>query len=204
MLRRRSTSSSLTTRRTCSILRARRWPLYTYPTPIGKARTICATPLALATRPYAKTPSKRRGIYNGRPLMGRKNEAPSTHRVGVPRDGHAGGRSLVLSREEARMQYNRQASLARHCLPDSLPAWLYLRRGRMSATLTMFNTRQNRPRIHSYPSRAATARYKLEIVGCNNPWADSMRPYMQRLLSTGTLGAKTLELPTAAWAKARP
>jgi hypothetical protein len=39
------------------------------------------------------------------------------------------------------------------------------------------------------------------VAGCNNPWAASMRPYMQRLLGTDSLGAKTLDLPTAAWAK---
>jgi len=39
------------------------------------------------------------------------------------------------------------------------------------------------------------------VAGCNNPWAASMRPYMQRLLGTDSLGAKTLELLTAAWAK---
>jgi hypothetical protein len=31
-----------------------------------------------------------------------------------------------------------------------------------------------------------------------------MRPYMQRLLGTGSLGAKTLDLLTAAWAKSTP
>jgi hypothetical protein len=39
------------------------------------------------------------------------------------------------------------------------------------------------------------------VAGCNNPWAASMRPYMQRLLGIDNLGGKTLELVTAAWAK---
>jgi site-specific recombinase XerD len=43
--------------------------------------------------------------------------------------------------------------------------------------------------------------YNIEVAGCNNPWGASMRPYMQRLLGTDSLGAKTLELLTAAWAK---
>jgi hypothetical protein len=55
--------------------------------------------------------------------------------------------------------------------------------------------------IRSYPARAAKVRYKIEATGYNNPWADPMRPYMQRLLGTDSLGAKTLELQTAAWAK---
>jgi hypothetical protein len=39
------------------------------------------------------------------------------------------------------------------------------------------------------------------VAGCNNPWAASMRPYMQHLMGTDNLGAKPLELLTAAWAK---
>jgi hypothetical protein len=91
--------------------------------------------------------------------------------------------------------------MTRHCLKDSLPVWLYLCRGSLSATLAMFNTRQIKPALQSYPSRAAKVRYNIEVSGCNNPWADSMRPYMQRLMGTDSLGAKTLELRTAAWAK---
>jgi hypothetical protein len=78
---------------------------------------------------------------------------------------------------------------------------MYLRKGAMSAPLTMFNTRHIRKAIQAHLSRAAKSRYKIEIASCNNPWADSMRPYMQRLLGTDSLGAKTLELLTATWAK---
>jgi hypothetical protein len=62
----------------------------------------------------------------------------------------------------------------------------------------MFNTRQIMPAIQSYHAWAAKARYKIEVAGCNNPWADLMRPYMHRLLGTDNLGAKTLELLIAA------
>jgi hypothetical protein len=127
--------------------------------------------------------------------------APSTYRDGVPRDGPTGTGSLVPSREAARTRYNGQASLALHFLSDFLPAWLYLRRGSVSATLTMFSTRHIMPTVQSYPSRAAKVRY--EISGCNNPWADSMRPYMQRLMGTVSLGAKTLELWTTALRKSK-
>jgi hypothetical protein len=44
----------------------------------------------------------------------------------------------------------------------------------------------------------------MEVAGCNNPWAASMRPYMQRLLGAYSLGAKTFELLTASWAKGTP
>jgi hypothetical protein len=57
----------------------------------------------------------------------------------------------------------------------------------------MFNTRHTKPAIQAHPSRAAKVRYKIEVAGYKNPWAESMRPYMQRLL-----GAKTLELLPAA------
>jgi hypothetical protein len=65
----------------------------------------------------------------------------------------------------------------------------------------MFNTRELMPAVQAYPTRAAKVRYKVEVAGCNNPWAASIRPYMQRLLGSDSLGAKTLELLTAAWAK---
>jgi hypothetical protein len=70
--------------------------------------------------------------------------------------------------------------------------------------MTMFNTRQIRPAVQAYPTRATKVRYKIEVANCNNPWAASMRPYMQRLLGNDSLGAKTLELLTAAWAKSTP
>jgi hypothetical protein len=43
----------------------------------------------------------------------------------------------------------------------------------------MFNTRYITPAGQSYPTYARKVRYKLEIAGCNNPWADLMSPYMQ-------------------------
>jgi hypothetical protein len=36
--------------------------------------------------------------------------------------------------------------------------------------------------VQNYPSRATKVFYKIEVVDCNNPWADSMRPYMQTTL----------------------
>jgi hypothetical protein len=159
--------------------------------------------MARATRPRLETTAERRSSYGGRPPLARKSVASCPYRIGVPRGGPAGPSSLVPSRAAARTRYSRQASLARHCLPDSLPAWWYLRRGAVSATVTMFNTRHIRPVVQAYPTRAAKVRYKVEVVhvGCNNPWAASMRPYKQRLLGRDSLGAKTLDLMTTAWAK---
>jgi hypothetical protein len=112
--------------------------------------------MAHAIRPCTYAPTKRRCSYNGRSPMARKSMASSTYRVGVPRDGPSGSPSLVSSRAAARTRYNRQATLARHCLPDSRMIWLYLCRGTLSATLTMFSTRQRRPVVHS--SRPAMIR----------------------------------------------
>jgi hypothetical protein len=67
----------------------------------------------------------------------------------------------------------------------------------------MFKTRQIRQAVLTYPTRVAKLRYNIEVAGCNNPWAALMRPYMQRLLGTNSLGAKMLELLTAAWAKSK-
>jgi hypothetical protein len=157
--------------------------------------------MAPTTRPRPKTTAEQRSNHSGRPPMARQSVAPCPYQVGVPRGSLAGPRALVPSRAAARTRYSRQASLARHCLPNSLPAWLYLRRGAVSATMTMFNTRQIRQAVKAYPIRAAKVRYKVEVAGCNNPWAASMRPYMQRLMGIDSLGARTLELLTAACAK---
>jgi hypothetical protein len=125
--------------------------------------------MASATRPRQKAKVERRRNHSGRPPLARKSVAPGTYRVGVPRDGLAGPRTLVPSRVAARTRYNRQALQARHCLPDSLSPWLYLRRGVVTATLTMFNTRQIKPAIQTYPTRASKVHYKIEVAGSNNP-----------------------------------
>jgi hypothetical protein len=65
----------------------------------------------------------------------------------------------------------------------------------------MFNTRQIIPSILTHPTRVAKIRYNIEVAGCSNPWAASMRPNMKHLLGTYSLGAKALELVTATWAK---
>jgi hypothetical protein len=158
--------------------------------PIARGKQHVQPLLATTTRSRPKATVERRSIHNGRPPLARQSVAPSAYRVGLARDGHAGSRSLVPSREAARTRHNRQASLARQCLPDSLPAWLYLRRGAVSAAPTIFNTRQIMPAIQSYPARATKVRYKIKVAGYNNPCADSMRPYMQRPLGTNSLGAK--------------
>jgi hypothetical protein len=60
---------------------------------------VVQPPVAPTTRHRFKTLSERRDSYNGRPPMARKCVAPSTYRVGVPRDGSSGARSLVPSRK---------------------------------------------------------------------------------------------------------
>jgi hypothetical protein len=122
---------------------------------LARGKQLMQPAMALATRPRPKTAAERRSSHSGRPPLARQSVAPGPYRVGVPRDGLAGPRALVPSRAAARTRYSRQASRARHCLPDSLPAWLYLRRGAVSATLTMFNTRQIGQAVQVYPTRAS-------------------------------------------------
>lgn len=50
------------------------------------------------------------------------------------------------------------------------------------------------------PVHATAIKYRIDVAGCTKPWADSMRPYMTRVLGSDTLGAQTLELLLAAWA----
>jgi hypothetical protein len=151
---RRSTCYCPVTTQDGSARRAKRWTPFTSPIRTCEKKQMVQPSMAIATQPRPKATTERRGIHTCRPPLARKRVAPGTYRAGVPRDGLAGLRALVPSREAARTRYNRQASLARHCLPDSLPARLHLRRGAVSATLTLFNTRQIRLAIHTYPTRA--------------------------------------------------
>jgi hypothetical protein len=114
---------------------------------LAKRKQLVQPVMALATRPRPRTTAKRRSSHSGRPPLAGQSVAPCPYRVGVPRESLAGPHALVPSREAARTRYNRQASLTRQCLPDSLSAWLYLRRGAVTATLTMFNTQQIRPPV---------------------------------------------------------
>jgi hypothetical protein len=72
------------------------------------------------------------------PHMNRQNVAPIT-----PRDGRGivhrpPSRQLVSSEPTGRARYAPEASLARHCIPHSIPAWIYLEHGAVNATLTTF------------------------------------------------------------------
>jgi hypothetical protein len=107
---------------------------------LARRKQLVQPSMATATRPRPKATAERRSSRMGRPRLATKSVAPCTYKFGAPRDGLAGPPACVPSRDAARTRYNRQASLARHFLPDSLPAWLYLRRGAVTPTLTMFNT----------------------------------------------------------------
>ena len=72
----------------------------------------------------------------------------------------------------------------------------------MSATLALFPAGHPPPAVRTTQqhARAVRVKYRIEVAGCTNPWADSMRPYMAKLLGSDTLGRQTLELLTAAYA----
>jgi hypothetical protein len=95
-----------------------------------------------------------------------------------------------------------QAPLARHFTSHSLPAWLYLQRGAVSATLTTFASGKGQPT--TWTSTMAIPKLvrkcNVEITECTNPWTKSMRPHKSRTLSSDVLGAQTLTLLTIAWA----
>jgi hypothetical protein len=68
-------------------------------------------PLTFTTPPRSKPTPERRKSLTGLPSMARESVAPSTYRVGVPRDDPPGPCSLVPSRAVARTRYNRQTPL---------------------------------------------------------------------------------------------
>jgi hypothetical protein len=59
----------------------------------------------------------------------------------------------------------------------SFICWIHslLRWNKVSASLTMFNTRHIMPTVYTCPSCGSKDRNKLEIADCNNSWVDSMR-----------------------------
>jgi hypothetical protein len=75
--------------------------------PLARRKQMVQSLVAPTTRPRSETPPERRYSYSGCPPMARKSVAPSSYRVGVPRDDPPGARSLVPSREAARTRYSR-------------------------------------------------------------------------------------------------
>jgi hypothetical protein len=126
--------------------------------------------------------------------------AQCPYRVGVPRDGLAGPRACSVP--GGGTDAVQSASLTCPSLSSGFPPDLVLPpQGRSQCYLDHVQHTTNEAVVQKYPTRAPKVRYKIEVAGCNNPWAASMRTYMPRLLGTGSLGAKTLELLTAACAK---
>jgi hypothetical protein len=118
-LRRPSTRYCPDTTQIGSTHRAKQWTPFTSPIRLGEKKTTSATRHGPC---YPKTTAEWRSSHGGRPPLARKSVALGPFRIGVPRDGPAGPRSLVPSRAAAQTRYSRRASMARHCLPDSLRA----------------------------------------------------------------------------------
>jgi hypothetical protein len=79
--------------------------------------------------------------------MDKKSMAPSAYRYGYRRSDRRAPSILAPTRASGATRYNMQSSLGSHCIPGSLPAWLYLRRGAVSAMLVLFTGLHCEPRI---------------------------------------------------------
>jgi hypothetical protein len=94
-----------------------------------------------------KTTTGRRSGYRSRPSLDRESLAPSAYRDGFRRNYHLSPSRLVPTKASGATRYKRQSALANDNIPRSLPAWLYVRRGAVSATLALFTGLHREPRI---------------------------------------------------------
>jgi hypothetical protein len=104
-------------------------------------------PMTPPTEPRPKTTVERRSGYGGRPPIDRQGMAPSAYRVGMRSTDRRAPSRIVSTRTSSAMRYNKQSLLGRHYILSSLLAWLYLRRGGVSATLAVFKGLHLAPRI---------------------------------------------------------
>jgi hypothetical protein len=81
------------------------------------------------------------------PPMDRQSMAPSAYQDGFRRTCRRAPSKLVPTPASGATRYNRQSSLGRCYAPISLMAWLYLRRGAVSATFAPFTGIHREPRV---------------------------------------------------------
>jgi hypothetical protein len=71
----------------------------------------------------------------------------------------------------------------------------------MSAIFALFRGLHREPKLpYQRPGRASKPKYIVIVTPDTNPWIETMKPYMTKILSSNVLGAKTLALLSAAWA----
>jgi hypothetical protein len=71
----------------------------------------------------------------------------------------------------------------------------------VSATLSLFTGIHREPRIpHQTYGRQTQPKYKVKVTATTNPWIETIKPYMARILGCDALGATTLALLSAALA----
>jgi hypothetical protein len=129
--------------------------------------------------------------------MNMQGLAQHSHRDGRGGARHFSPQQLVSSRTTSHARCARQTSMARHhCIPRSLPAWIYLQRGAISATLTAFASGHvpQAARTRACAKRTTILKCNIELSEFINPRTDSMRPYMSRILRQYILGALIMSL----------
>jgi hypothetical protein len=94
--------------------------------------------MARTTQPLPKTSTERRIGYNSRPTLDMESRGPSAYRDGFRRIYHRSPSGVVPTRASGATRYTMQSALAIDNIPRSFAAWLYMRRGVVSATLALF------------------------------------------------------------------
>jgi hypothetical protein len=96
---------------------------------------------------------------------------------------------------------NKKSSLGRHCIPSSLFAWPCSRRRDVSATLALFKGLHREPRIPNHQSgRQTRPNNKVNVTTNPNPWIETIKTYIAKIIGSDVLVEKTLALRSAAWA----
>jgi hypothetical protein len=113
----------------------------------ARRKQLVQPSLAPPTQPRPKTATEQRSSYRSRPSLDMKCMASGAYRDGFRGNYHRSPSRLVPTRAAGATRYNMQSTLAFDNIPRSLPAWLYLRRGAVSATLALFTGIDSEPRI---------------------------------------------------------
>jgi hypothetical protein len=171
---------------------------------LAQREQVVQPSLAPTTQPRPKTTTERRNGYISRPTLEGESLAPNAYRDGFRRNYHRSLSGLVPTRASGATRYNRQSALSSDNITRSLPAWLYPRRGAVIATLVFFTGLHREPRIphHEY-GRQTQPKHKITVTTTANPWIETMKPYMTRILGFDALGASTLGLLSASWAPSK-
>jgi hypothetical protein len=142
-------------------------------------------PVTPTTQPRPETSIERSCGQINRLQMDKQGLATFAYRDSLRRTDRPAPPILVPTRTSGATKYHIQSPIARHCIPSSLPAWLYLRRGTVSASLALFTGIHREARIPNHQSSKTRPKYIVYVTTNTNPWIKTMtKPYLAKIMGS--------------------